>query len=84
MEDTLEKLIELYVQKGQSLVIEGVHILSKIYWDLIDKYSNTLCFLIYIEKEDRHLERFAIRSSEGTVDPKTNKYVQNFTSIWTI
>lgn len=81
VEGTLLEIIFSYISKGTSVVIEGVHILSKTYREILEKNLNTLCFIISIDKEERHMSRFAVRSPDGTIDPSKNKYVLNFKSI---
>lgn len=48
------------------------------------KYTICLPFMIYISNEEKHKERFAVRSKYMTVDAKYNKYVQNLSNIRTI
>ena len=50
----------------------------------MDKYKYTLPFIVYISKAEKHKERFAVRSKLMTLDPKYNKYVENFDRIRTI
>ena len=39
------------------------------------KFPICLPFMIYISNEEKHKERFAVRSKYLTVDEKYNKYV---------
>jgi len=82
--DKLEKVIQNVIERQESIIIEGVHLTNDIVKIILQKYRYTFPFLIYIEKEEKHKERFAIRSRLMTLDAKYNKYVENFLSIRTI
>lgn len=45
------------------------------------KHKYTFPFLIYIDKAEKHKERFAVRSKLMTLDARYNKYIENFESI---
>jgi 2-phosphoglycerate kinase len=77
----LENVIDNFIQRQESLVIEGVHLSLDFMINIVKKYKYTFPFLIYIDKEEKHKERFAIRAKQMTLDAKYNKYVQNLGSI---
>jgi 2-phosphoglycerate kinase len=51
---------------------------------MMKKYPECIPFVICIKNEEKHKERFAVRSKHMTLDPKFNKYIQNVKSIRTI
>jgi hypothetical protein len=48
------------------------------------RFDEVLGFVVVIRKKSKHRERFAVRSKYMTIDPKQNKYVENFDSIRSI
>ena len=48
---------------------------------LMKKHPTIIPFMIYIANEDKHLERFAVRSKYMTLDPARNKYVKYIKNI---
>lgn len=79
--DHLIKLINNLTTNGESIIIEGVHITTKLVKILSKKFRFILPFFIYIEKYEKHKERFFVRSKNLTLDPKKNKYVQYLDQI---
>jgi hypothetical protein len=77
----LENVIDNFIQRQESLVIEGVHLSLDFMITIVKKYKYTFPFLIYIDKVEKHKERFAVRAKQMTLDAKYNKYVQNLESI---
>jgi len=49
--------------------------------NLMKQYKNCIPFVIFISNENKHKERFAVRSKYMTLDRRANKYVQNFAHI---
>ena len=45
------------------------------------KYPSCIPFVICIKNEEKHKERFAVRTKHMTIDPKFNKYIKNVKSI---
>jgi 2-phosphoglycerate kinase len=80
----LEVVIESYVDQKKSIVIEGVHLSADVMKKLMKRFEEVLSFIVIIRSDSKHRERFAVRSKYMTVDPKQNKYVENFSSIRTI
>ena len=64
--------------------MEGVHLTPDFMLKIWKKYTICLPFMIYISNEEKHKERFAVRSKYMTVDAKYNKYVENLQNIRTI
>ena len=72
------------MKKGRSLVFEGVHLTPEFMIKIFAKYKYVLPFVIYIGNEEKHKERFAVRSKYMTLDSKFNKYVNNISNIRSI
>jgi hypothetical protein len=45
------------------------------------RYQRVLPFALCIQNENKHKERFAVRSKYMTLDPGNNKYIENFPRI---
>jgi 2-phosphoglycerate kinase len=56
-------------------VIEGVHLTVGFMVKMMKKYPECIPFVICIKNEEKHKERFAVRSKHMTLDPKFNKYI---------
>lgn len=88
VQNKLENVIAEYVRKKKSLVIEGVHLTSEFIQKIWNKYNKeqiiVLPFMVSIEKKQKHLERFAVRSKFMTLEAKYNKYINNFENIRSI
>lgn len=54
---------------------------TKLIKILSKRFRYILPFFIYIEKYEKHKERFYVRSKNLTLDPKKNKYVQYLDQI---
>jgi 2-phosphoglycerate kinase len=80
----LEKIIEDYQFRNESLVVEGVHLTVRFMLNMMKKYPSCIPFVICIKNEEKHKERFAVRTKHMTIDPKFNKYIKNVKSIRTI
>jgi 2-phosphoglycerate kinase len=79
--EKLEKVIDSILQRQESVIIEGVHLTVDFIKKILKKHKYTFPFLIYIDKAEKHKERFAVRSRQMTLDAKYNKYVENFEHI---
>jgi 2-phosphoglycerate kinase len=83
--NVLDCMIDIFIRRNESVVIEGVHLLSPYMLrkasDLA--YSGIPCVpvLFQIVNEAKHKERFAIRAKSMTMLPRNNKYVEHFTAI---
>jgi 2-phosphoglycerate kinase len=77
-------VIDNIIARKDSVIVEGVHLTVDTIKIIMKKYKYTFPFLIYIEKEEKHKERFAIRSKQMTLDARYNKYIQHFEYIRTI
>ncbi|EGC29782.1 hypothetical protein DICPUDRAFT_158593 [Dictyostelium purpureum] len=77
----LDVLIGHYEQRKESLIVEGVHLDTKLIVRLVKKHPSCIPFLMYISNEAKHKERFAIRSKYMTLDPHQNKYTKYFKNI---
>lgn len=81
MQSELEKVIEDYQQRNESLVVEGVHLTVRFMLSMMKKYPSCIPFVICIKNEEKHKERFAVRTKHMTIDPRFNKYIKNVKSI---
>lgn len=81
VQERLSSIIQGYHSRGESVIIEGVHLTPDFMAAMLAKYNNCLPFLVYISSEAKHRERFAVRSKYMTLEKKHNKYVQNFMNI---
>ncbi|KAN0026001.1 hypothetical protein ACTFIV_006981 [Dictyostelium citrinum] len=77
----LDILIGHYEKRKESLIVEGVHLDTKLILRLVKKHPSCIPFLMYISNEAKHKERFAIRSKYMTLDPHQNKYTKYFKNI---
>jgi 2-phosphoglycerate kinase len=82
--EKLLKVIQNILLRQECVVIEGVHLTVDIIKSIMKLHKYTYPFLIYIDKSEKHKERFAVRSKQMTLDPMFNKYVENFDHIRTI
>ena len=80
----LEKVIESYQMRNQSIVIEGVHLTISFIRKMMSKYPTCFPFVLFIKNKAKHAERFAVRAKHMTVDPRFNKYISNLQHIRTI
>lgn len=51
---------------------------------LMKKHPSIIPFMVYIAKESKHMQRFAVRAKMMTLDPAKNKYVKYIKNIRTI
>ena len=84
MQEQLDEVISKYQKRNESLIVEGVHITSQFISNMMKLYPSCVAFVICIKNEEKHKERFAVRSKQMTIDPKYNKYIKHFKSIRTI
>eukprot|EP01111_Echinosteliopsis_oligospora_P018406 TRINITY_DN8429_c0_g1_i1.p1 TRINITY_DN8429_c0_g1~~TRINITY_DN8429_c0_g1_i1.p1 ORF type:complete len:623 (+),score=151.95 TRINITY_DN8429_c0_g1_i1:101-1969(+) len=77
----LDALISTYEARSESLIIEGVHLDTRLIMRLVRGHPTCIPFLMYISNEAKHRERFAIRSKYMTLDPHQNKYTKYFKNI---
>lgn len=60
--DSLDKLIGACEARRESMVVEGVHLSLNSVVRLMQRHPSIVPFLIHISNEDKHRERFAVRS----------------------
>jgi 2-phosphoglycerate kinase len=82
--DNLSRLIRDFQERRESLVIEGVHLSVSVMKKLMISYPSCIPFIVCIKNKVKHLERFAVRSKQMTLDPRVNRYVAHFSNIRTI
>jgi 2-phosphoglycerate kinase len=79
--DNLSRLIRDFQERRESLVIEGVHLSVSVMKKLMVNYPSCVPFIVCIKNKVKHLERFAVRSKQMTLDPRVNRYVAHFSNI---
>lgn len=77
----LEKVIDEYHHKNESLVVEGVHLTVRFMVNMMKKYPSCIPFVVCIKNEEKHKERFAVRTKHMTIDPRYNKYIKHVKNI---
>ena len=77
----LVNVVEHYHTCGNSIVIEGVHLIIGVMKKLMKRFPSCIPFVIHIKGKKKHMERFAVRSKYMTLDPSVNKYVASFPYI---
>ena len=58
-----------------------MHLTVRFMKDMMKKYSSCIPFFLYIKNEEKHKERFAVRTKHMTIDPRYNKYIAHVKSI---
>lgn len=79
--DSVDRLITTWEQNHESVIVEGVHLSLRSVVKLMKKHPSILPFMICIENQEKHLERFAVRAKYMTLDPSKNKYVKYIQNI---
>ena len=82
--DKISGLISLYEARGESMIIEGVHLSVRHCIALSRRHPSVVPFIVYISNQSKHSERFAIRAKYMTLEPQANKYMHHFDAIRTI
>jgi hypothetical protein len=82
------KLVQYHLECNNCLILEGVHLSTKIIQRLLQdnpkQCAHIIPFIIYISNKVKHSERFAIRAKYMTLEPRRNKYIHYFQNIRTI
>ncbi|KAG7384615.1 hypothetical protein PHYPSEUDO_002429 [Phytophthora pseudosyringae] len=79
--EKLDRVLTMFEERRQSLVVEGVHLNTDDLLTLVKKHPTCVPFVIYISNENKHRERFAVRARHMTIDPQENKYIKHFDNI---
>lgn len=81
----LDGVLRRLVARGESVVVEGVHLLPKYLAakrvELLVKTVICVPVLVQIPKADGHLERFCVRSRGMSLQSNNNKYIASFQAI---
>ncbi|KAI9599446.1 hypothetical protein BDF19DRAFT_428731 [Syncephalis fuscata] len=77
----LRETVRRLLGRNESVIIEGVHLSVDVMIRLAKEFSMCLPFVIYINKEAKHAERFATRAKYMTLEPRFNKYMKYFENI---
>lgn len=79
-----EKLVDSFVARNESIVIEGVHLSGEFAITMMKRHASVVPFLVHISNRDKHMERFAVRAKSMTLRPDSNRYVKHLESIRSI
>ncbi|KAG7399099.1 hypothetical protein PHYBOEH_009677 [Phytophthora boehmeriae] len=79
--EKLDRVLTMFEERKQSLVVEGVHLNTDDLLTLVKRHPTCVPFVIYISNENKHRERFAVRARHMTIDPQENKYIKHFDNI---
>jgi len=79
--EKLDGIISKCESRRESLVVEGVHLEPELIIDLMKRHPACIPFIVYINDDAKHKERFAIRAKYMTLDARVNKYIQYFKNI---
>ncbi|CAH0479413.1 unnamed protein product [Peronospora belbahrii] len=79
--EKLDRVLTMFEERKQSLVVEGVHLNTNDLLMLVKKHPTCVPFVIYISNENKHRDRFAVRARHMTIDPQENKYIKHFDNI---
>jgi hypothetical protein len=80
----LEPLLAEFEERGESAIVEGVHLSLNLVVPLLERHPAVVPFLVTISNETKHRERFAVRAKYMSLSPETNRYVKYFRPIRTI
>ncbi|CAD7698931.1 unnamed protein product [Ostreobium quekettii] len=77
----LGRLIAECEGRNESLLCEGVHLSLNFVIRLMRSHPSIVPILVYISNEEKHRERFAVRSKYMAMDPAKNRYVKYLKNI---
>ncbi|KAH8582784.1 phosphoglycerate kinase family [Cryptosporidium sp. chipmunk genotype I] len=84
IEDYIYEIIENFVNKEKSIIVEGVHITPSLFERIQSlanlKHANLSTFLIYIQDSNEHIQRFEQRS-KGILNSKYHSNIENIREI---
>lgn len=76
----LNDIIEDFVKRNESLIIEGVHLNPEVINKLMEKnFKHCFSFLIYVKDKETSIKRFSKRCN--TSGNATNRYIENINYI---
>ncbi|KAA8498167.1 Uncharacterized protein FVE85_5752 [Porphyridium purpureum] len=67
--------------RGESLVVEGVHLTPKHMLQIMLEFPGCIPFMLHIRSEQKHEERLSVRAKYMSADAQHNKYVKHLRSI---
>eukprot|EP00906_Rhabdomonas_costata_P024097 RCo034680 len=78
----LDRLIRKHVQRGEPLIIEGVHLSPSFLVQVMQRHDTAIPFLVHISDETAHKLRFSIRLRTVDADSQENNpYLRRFAEI---
>lgn len=89
LKDRLVDLLRCFRERNECAIIEGVHLSISSMLKLVKELSVSddnqsflvIPFLVFISNSGKHAERFAIRAKYMTLEPRQNKYIDQFNNI---
>ena len=66
LQEAIERVVCSHEARQVSLIMEGVHLDVRFIMSLLSRHPAVVPFLIYISNEQKHRERFAVRSQHMT------------------
>ena len=66
LQEAVERVVCSHESRRVSLIMEGVHLDVRFIMGLLSRHPAVVPFLIYISNEQKHRERFAVRSQHMT------------------
>jgi 2-phosphoglycerate kinase len=76
----LDFLVGLYESRRESVIIEGVHLSVGVIVELMRRHPSVIPMIIFISNDNKHKERFAVRSKHMTLDARHNRFPPAFPS----
>ena len=77
----IEAIIERSVKEGISTIIEGVHVVPGFIREDLMKNNNIIEFILTVDDEETHKQRFYSRCRQPWVKRPLEKYMDNFDTI---
>ena len=77
----IEAIIERSIKEGISIIIEGVHVVPGFVRDDLLKQSNAIMFILTVDDEEMHKQRFYTRCRQPWVKRSLEHYMENFRTI---
>ena len=84
LQQSIEDVVATHERQNVSIIMEGVHLDVRFIMRLLSRHATVIPFLIYISNEQKHRERFAVRSKYMTLEPRNNRYIEHLDAIRTI
>ena len=78
----METIIEECIKKGQTVIIEGIHLDTAFIKRTMKLYGDQcISFVIRTEDFDCFIKRSMVRGKDFSLNPDNNTYVKNYENI---